>query len=314
MTDEDTFDPWLREAARTGAAPSDPKRSSPVLGAVLSGRYELFQLLGEGGMGAVFSARDLVNDTEVAVKWLRASVGRDSVAHRRFLREARFAKSLVHPNIIRVHDLGEHDAHPYLVMDLLQGESLRDRMRSSFEPEELLATLAPAMLGVGAAHDAGIVHRDLKPENIFLCKRDGARPEPVVLDFGISTVLPDQAPLSMRLTRTGNVIGTPYYMAPEQSAGKALDQRTDIYALAVILYEALSGQLPFRRTSIAVYRVRQADEEARPIRELRPEVPERMANSIMRALSRDPNARPPNMVAFMRSLGLIESPSQITTR
>ncbi len=299
----DTFDEFLQRAAHTGPNPRSAA-PLPASGSLIAERYQLQRLLGEGGMGAVFEAVDNFHGISVALKWLCTSVEGNETARQRFLREARYAQRLLHPNIIHVRDVGEHAGHPYLVMDLLHGVSLRERLRTGvMSAQELVEVLGPAMQGLAVAHEAHIVHRDLKPENIFLKNAEPVA-HAVILDFGISTLTPEFGPVSMRLTQTGHVLGSPYYMAPEQASSETVDQRSDIYSLGVVLFEALSGHLPFPKSSAAVWQVRQWDEPPQDLAALVPDLPPRISESILRALKPLPEQRHPNMRSFMRSLGV----------
>ena len=217
---------------------------------VLAGRYRLDHLLGEGGMGAVWAATHLLTHKRVAIKLLKGEIASPETL-RRFVREARAASAVRHPNVVEIHDiLTLDDSSPAMVMDLLEGETLAQYLeRTEVIPLAELATImAPVFSAVGSAHAAGIVHRDLKPENIFLARLGDGRVEPKVLDFGIAKLMPlgekmDTAGAAS--TRTGAVLGTPYYMAPEQAFGeKDLDARADVWALGVILYECSSGRRP----------------------------------------------------------------------
>jgi len=223
-------------------------------GQVIAGRYRLERLVGEGGMGLVYSATHTITRKSVALKFLKVT-GDEHV--RRFLREARIAGTVRHPNIVEVHDILQlpGGGAPVMVMDLLRGESLAQRLeREQRVPlHELTAILLPVVSALGSAHALGIIHRDLKPENIFLTRgsaggKDGVK----VLDFGIAKLTAQEGDAaSSGITHTGAVMGTPYYMAPEQVFGeKAIDHRADIWALGVILYECVSGRKPIGGSSL----------------------------------------------------------------
>jgi len=226
----------------------------------LVGRFQLVRLLGRGGQGTVHLARDPVLKREVALKLLDLPFGRGEDARHRFRREAEAASRVSHPGICAVHEVGEHEGRPYIVMQYIDGENLavriaRERGCSSGSGAEQRARVEWAIglvervgRAAHAAHEAGVVHRDLKPGNIALL----ASGEPVVLDFGLAR---DDAEDSGSLTRTGDSFGTPAYMAPEQiqSDGRPMDRRTDVYALGVLLYECLALRRPFEaptRTSL----------------------------------------------------------------
>jgi serine/threonine-protein kinase len=212
---------------------------------VIAGRYRVESMLGRGGMGSVFAARHVVTGRRFAVKLLGRALCGEPSAEERFTREALLASAIQHPAIVEVYDVGRHRGRPYMVMRLLQGETLSQRLKHGpLPPAEVIALLLPVIDAVAAAHAAGIVHRDLKPDNVMI-EREGKRDLPRVLDFGVSKLI-GEAPRS-RLTHPGALIGTPDYMAPEQVRGDAkVDGRADIYALGVMLYEALTGKLPYR--------------------------------------------------------------------
>jgi serine/threonine-protein kinase len=202
------------------------------------GKYQLQGVLGQGGMGVVYRSFHPHLNRPVAIKLILTG-GADAEARQRFLREAQVVAGLSHPNIIRIFDVDVQDDQPYLVMELVEGGSLAGRMGQPLTPEQVVALAIPLAQALDYAHSQGIVHRDLKPANVLL-RADGA---PVLADFGLARAaspLPDQ-----RITATGAVLGTVAYMAPEQLSSRPLDGRTDIYALGVLLFEALTGQLPF---------------------------------------------------------------------
>jgi serine/threonine protein kinase len=220
------------------------------------GPYEVVSLIGEGGMGEVYRARDVRLGRDVAIKVLPPEFAADPDRLRRFEQEARAASALNHPNILVVHDTGSHDGAPYLVEELLEGESLRDRLRAGALPVRTAVDFAVQMAyGLAAAHEKGIVHRDLKPENLFVT-RDG---HVKILDFGLAKLVerplgPGGAAEASTFadgTRAGMVLGTVGYMAPEQARGQAVDHRADIFALGCVLYEMLSGKRAFAGATAA---------------------------------------------------------------
>lgn len=216
--------------------------ADPLVGTVVDRRYEVLGLIGQGGMGHVYRVRHTTIERDFALKALRRDVARDPTVCQRFLREARSAAAIDHPNVCEIVDFGElSGGRPFFVMELLEGQPLSHWLRTGgplpvAHAVQLLSRLADALT---AAHSAGIVHRDLKPENIVLS--DPMRTDTVsIVDFGLAQV----AGLS-RLTRPGVAYGTPYYMSPEQAMGRPADQRSDIYALGVVMYEVLTGRVPF---------------------------------------------------------------------
>jgi TolB-like protein/Flp pilus assembly protein TadD len=216
------------------------------------GPYEIRRLLGAGGMGEVYCAHDLRLGRDVAIKVLPESVSSDRDRLRRFEREARAAAALNHPSILAVYDVGSYHGSPYLVSELLEGETLRERLRTGvFTAEKALEVAGPLAQALAAAHERGIVHRDVKPENVFLT-RDG---HVKVLDFGLAKLRPgpeqmgEDSPTNTRSTASGTVLGTVSYMPPEQLRGQATDARSDVFSFGVVLYEMLAGRRPFRGES-----------------------------------------------------------------
>jgi serine/threonine-protein kinase len=266
-------------------------------GSVIAGRYRLDHLLGEGGMGAVWAATHQLTGKRVAIKLLKADAATPDTL-RRFVREARAASAVRHPNVVEIHDfLSLDDGSPAMVMDLLEGETLAQRLRrlTVLPMPELASIMAPVLSAVGSAHAAGVIHRDLKPDNIFLAQLGDGRTEPMVLDFGIAKVLPFEEAMETdeQLTRTGAVVGTPYYMAPEQAFGeKDVDARIDVWALGVILYECATGRKPIRGETLGqVFK----SITAGPIPHLAktdPQLPAKFATLVDRMLSRDREQRP----------------------
>jgi serine/threonine-protein kinase len=213
-------------------------------GELISDKYRLLRLLGEGGMGVVWLARNLALDSDVAIKLLRAGEKTDNL-ERRMLKEAQVVARLGHPAILRVFDFGTtHRSDPFMVMEVLDGEDLAQTLDRNGRLSAIKAvrTLLPILHALGTAHQKGIVHRDLKPENIFLTTTDGGYVQPKVVDFGI---VQTEAPELDRLTRMGTVLGTPAYLSPQQARGEDVDQRTDVWAAAVVLYEMMTCRLPF---------------------------------------------------------------------
>jgi eukaryotic-like serine/threonine-protein kinase len=222
-------------------------------GATIAERYTLSKLLGEGGMGAVWSARHVVTGKRLALKFLK---GTQDDHRRRFVQEARVAAAIRHPNVIDIHDVfALPDGQFVLVMDLLDGEplsALLHRQRRLL-PEELMPMALEVLAGLGAAHAAGVVHRDMKPDNIFLCRSSNGQLTVKLLDFGIAklSALESGIEHSGAMTQTGSLLGTPIYMAPEQVFGeKNIDHRADFWALGIVLYECLTGACPIEGENI----------------------------------------------------------------
>jgi len=218
------------------------------------GPYDILAPLGAGGMGEVYRARDTRLDREVAVKVLPAHLSKDPDARARFEREAKSVAALSHPNILAIHDFGLEGATAYAVTELLEGETLRERMGGAPMPARKAIDAAQQIVqGLAAAHEKGVVHRDLKPENIWVTKDGRIK----ILDFGLAKVTSREgadltsAPTAQQATQPGTVMGTVGYMSPEQVRGRAVDSRTDIFSFGAILYEMISGTRPFRGETTA---------------------------------------------------------------
>jgi serine/threonine-protein kinase len=289
-----------------------------LCGQVLDGRYRLEEKLGEGAYGVVFRATQIEIDRTVAVKILHPSkVLHSSILAEvedvrdywlscvvRFQREARATGRLHHPNIISVTDFGHAPGDlVYMVMEYLEGTPLRQIIRSQ-APLSLpfvVRVMHQVCWAVEAAHRAGVIHRDLKPANIFVEQVEGFGEVVKVLDFGIAKLLPIADDELTNLTETGVFLGTPKYMSPEQCGGGALDARSDVYSLGIMLYEMLTGALPFNGTAMAVA-LQHATTPPRPLRESNPSIPEAVERAVMRALEKDPARRHPSAVALLAEL------------
>jgi hypothetical protein len=223
-----------------GSAVGDPKPDG-LLGTVVDNRYRILEVLGEGGMGRVYKVNHLAIDRAFAMKVLRGDLACDQALSMRFLHEAKATASVKHPNVVQITDYGRQpDGTPYFVMELLAGQTLGQRLREGpLSVAFAIDVLAQVAKGAGAAHEAGIVHRDLKPDNVILVAGQRS-PSVRVVDFGASKIIGASG-----FTRAGIVFGTPQYMSPEQASGAAVDARSDIYALGVIMYEMLTGRPPF---------------------------------------------------------------------
>jgi serine/threonine protein kinase/Tol biopolymer transport system component len=268
----------------------------------LLGPYEILTPLGSGGMGEVYRARDRRLDRHVAIKVLPADLTGSPQALERFQREARAASALNHPNICTIHDVGEtSDRRQFLVMELLEGETLHDRLlRGALDVAQLLDLGLSLVDALAAAHEAGIVHRDIKPANIFLVRRAAGSVVPKILDFGLAKVTAGTAAAAATaletragsmLTDPGSTVGTVAYMSPEQLRGDDLDPRTDLFSLGLVLYEMATGRPAFSGATKAVIAAAILDQEPVPPRQLRPDIPARLEDIVLKALEKDRDVR-----------------------
>ena len=293
------------DAAPGGKADaSEPSGGSFKTGEIVDGKYRIEDVVGEGGMGAVYSAINEDTGKRVAVKAVLADVANSPQAEARLRREARTVGKVNHPNVVDVYDVGEHDGVPFLVMELLSGQPLEDVVaKGPLPPADAIRLLIPAMRGIAAAHSAGVIHRDLKPDNIFLCTSPQGRLREVkVLDFGISKTYDQTLDGPTNLTRSGTIMGTPRYMSPEQLANEPVDVRTDVYSLGVILFEAISGFLPFEGDTFAVMASNKLVGKVRSLRDYSPQAPVELEACILKAIARDPEQRYRDVPAFARAL------------
>src|SRR4029079_380439 len=288
-----------------GAADATPSQTLAI-GEVVADKYRIERLLGAGGMSEVYAAVNIRTDRHVALKWILPALAASPEVLKRFRREALAAGRINHPNVVTIFDVVEHQGSACLVMELLSGETLADRMKRTGPMAfvEAVAIMLPAMRGVAAAHFHGVIHRDLKPDNIFLCMdADGSIRDCKVLDFGVSKLTVADAATTGDITLSGNVVGTPEYMAPEQvRAGKHADHRIDIYSLGVVFYEMLAGRPPFVGEHFSGLMLDIMQRDPPQLSSLRTDVPRRLAGVIHRALARDLDKRYPDMPSFIRSV------------
>jgi serine/threonine-protein kinase len=285
----------------------------PLIGRVLGGRYRLEERLGQGGMGTVYRALHTLMDKQVALKILRAEMATDAEAVARFHREARSASRLDHDHCIRVMDFGQSDdGLLFLVMELLDGVSLGHVVRRGPVPAARAAAIGVAVAeALAHAHEQGIIHRDLKPDNVFLARRSRGRELVKVLDFGLAKLIADAA-LGPSITRDGTVFGTPEYMAPEQAEGEKLDGRTDVYALGIILYQLVTGDVPFRASNFVALLTKQVGEKPLPPCERRPDldIPRGLEEVILTCLAKKAHDRYSSAEAVAEALEPFASADQ----
>jgi len=274
-------------------------------GTVLAERYRIERPISRGGMGAVFEATQLGLDRRVAVKVLLPALSRDAKMQERFHREARSAAALHHPNIVQIHDYGISEHGPYIVMELVRGRSLREVLRGGpLAPARAVPITEQICLAVATAHEAGIIHRDLKPDNILIEEHTGGLSVVKVLDFGIAKLREAQAE-SKETTLTGaSVLGSPSYMSPEQCLSLELDGRSDIYALGILLYEMLTGRVPFSGATAVAVMVQHVNAAPPSMRELRPEIPASIESVVMRSLAKERDRRHGDATELARELRL----------
>jgi serine/threonine-protein kinase len=278
---------------------------------ILNGQFKILQKIGSGGMGAVYKALQPEMNRMVGVKILHPKLTARKDLASRFRREARAMSHLAHPNTVKVFLYGElEDGSLYIVMELLEGKNLNQTARSE-GPFSIERALPPMVLVCGAleeAHQQGIIHRDLKPENIFMCQSAGIKDYPKVLDFGLAKVTErEMRPGSVMLTQEGMVFGTPEFMSPEQAQGKTLTPATDQYSLAVILYEVLTGKLPFEAKSAMEYLSLHVMSKPIPLSERVPGrvFPPLLDHIIDKALAKDEAARFGSMAEFGAALSAV---------
>jgi tetratricopeptide (TPR) repeat protein/predicted Ser/Thr protein kinase len=278
-----TLDDWVAPRNVSGGIALTP-RGTLEPGTVLGQRYEILQMLGQGGMGAVYKARDCELDRLVALKVIRPELTTNPEILKRFKQEMILARQVTHRNVIRIFDLGQADGLKFITMEFLEGQDLRAELkkRGKFSPEDAARIILQITRALEVAHGEGVVHRDLKPQNIML----DANGRAYVMDFGIarSAYLPG-------MTQTGALIGTPEYMSPEQAKGEKLDERSDLFSLGVIFYELLTGNSPYYSDTPLATLWRRMQEKAKPLTEVDPTIPKEISDIVAKLLEITPSDR-----------------------
>jgi serine/threonine protein kinase len=276
-----------------------------ILGTILDGKYRLDSFLSRGGMGAVFRGTHVMLGRPVAVKMINQDLVTSPEIVRRFQREARAATQFKHPNVVDVYDLGQTaNGTLYIVMELVSGASLKEsiRTRGPVEPQRIVRILGQVCDGLAQAHRRNIIHRDLKPQNIMLTVDASGTETAKIVDFGIAKTF--EADANTQLTATGSTLGTPHYMSPEQATGSAVDGRSDIYSLGVILYEMLTGEVPFNDPSLPSVLIKHMSEPPQPPSLRRPDLnlPPALEAVAMRCLAKSPSDRFENVETMAGAL------------
>ena len=278
-------------------------------GQVFADRYEVLGTLGKGGMGVVYRARDRQLDEVVALKLLRPeALASDPTLLERFKQEIKLARRITHRNVLRTHDFGETAGVPYISMEYLEGVTLKDLVRNRGAlPLGVGLSIAKQMChGLGAAHEGGVVHRDIKPQNMLILPETA---ELKIMDFGISRVSSVE-PGRGGLTTAGTVMGTPDYMPPEQAQGRPADFRSDLYSLAVVLFEIFTGRLPFKGESpmaVVVAHIQQAPPRPRSVN---PKIPPELEAVILKGLEKDPARRWQTTDEILEALSAISTQAE----
>ncbi|MCC7530035.1 MAG: protein kinase [Candidatus Melainabacteria bacterium] len=268
----------------------------PLLGLVVEGRYRIESVIGQGSAGTVYKAIQELIGREVAIKVLHDYLVSDEEFIKRFRQEAKASSRLSHPNIITIYDFGvlPKTGRPYIAMDLLRGTPLSEMIadRGYLPMEEGIPILAQVCSALGEAHRQGVVHRDVKPENIVLVERSGQKMFPIVVDFGIARLVQEESDVA-KITRTGTVCGSPTYMSPEQCTSSKVDHRSDIYSVGIVIYETLTGTVPFMSDELAKVMAMHLTDPPAPINKVRPDLqfPEMLERVVARCLSKCPDDR-----------------------
>jgi eukaryotic-like serine/threonine-protein kinase len=285
--------PPLPPLASRYARPQNPATLQP--GDVLGGRYEILKLLGEGGMGAVYKAQDRELDRPVALKLIRAEMASSPAILARFKQELLLSRQVTHKNVVRIYDLGDAEGVKFITMEFVEGRDLRTLIqeKQKFSPEEAVEVIGQVCQALEAAHGVGVIHRDLKPQNIM--RENTGRI--LVMDFGLARTLEGDG-----MTQVGALVGTMEYMSPEQALAKDLDHRSDLFTLGLILYELLTGKMPFRADSALASLIKRTQERAIPVSDHDATIPGALSGIVSKCLEPDPNLRYQSAPQILRDL------------
>ncbi|HNJ43002.1 MAG TPA: serine/threonine-protein kinase, partial [Acidobacteriota bacterium] len=269
----------------------DDNSAESLVGLVLNGKYRLERHIASGGMASIYAATRLEIGDTVAVKILTPDALRNPMAVLRFRRESQAAARIKHPGVVSVYDFSTlPDGRTFMVMEFLKGQSLRDELTTCgrIAPERVLAVMEQVCAAMQSAHEAGIIHRDLKPENIMAQLNSDGTETFKVVDFGVAELREQAVGTALtKLTEAGMMVGTPYYMSPEQCRSQYLDARSDIYSLGIILYEMLTGTVPFASRTLSAVIIQQVTEPPRPLRDHRPEISPALERVVLKALAKE---------------------------
>lgn len=255
-----------------------------IKGQLIDNRYKIIKSIGEGGMANVYLAFDTILEREVAVKILRGDLAEDEKFVRRFQREANSASSLKHPNIVEVYDVGEDDGKYFIVMEYINGKTLKSliKKRGILTLEEVIDIMLQLTSAVSCAHDSYIIHRDIKPQNVMILEDGRVK----ITDFGIAMALNNN-----ELTQTNSVMGSVHYLPPEQANGSGSTIKSDIYSLGILMFELLTGKLPFKGENAVEIAIKQMREPIPSVRNISPDIPQSVENVVLKACAKNPKNR-----------------------
>ena len=257
-------------------------------GQMLAGRYQIIRTIGEGGMANVYLAHDTILNREVAVKVLRGDLADDEKFVRRFQREAISASSLIHPNIVEMYDVGEDNGNYYIVMEYINGRTLKSliKKRGALTLPEVIDIMLQLTSAIACAHDSYIIHRDIKPQNVLILEDGRVK----ITDFGIATALN-----SNELTQTNSVMGSVHYLPPEQANGSGATIKSDIYSLGILMFELLTGKIPFKGDNAVEIAIKHMKEPIPSVRKINPDIPQSIENVILKACAKNTKNRYDNV-------------------